>query len=189
MTPIHLTRRRLLASGAVIAAGASIAGPVRAEEARAPSGRLIVKYVPEESDYPYEVRRSMDEWMDLLDGDEEAYGILRKANTEWPKSTELWREAHEPGYLCRGCDLPMYDAGWFEPLDKGWVFFHHARPNAVMLALDGPVREYGASMGLGDDRLALTEVHCRRCGSHLGHHLPVAGMYLHCINGTSLKLA
>ncbi|WP_170125560.1 peptide-methionine (R)-S-oxide reductase [Jannaschia seohaensis] len=169
--------------------GTNVATGLRAEQVRAPSGRLIAKYIPEESDYPYEVRRSKVEWMDLLDGDAKAYGILRKAHTEWPKTTELWREAHEPGYLCRGCNLPMYEAGWFQPLDKGWVFFHHAKPNAVMLALDGPVREYGRSMRVSGDRLALTEVHCRRCGSHLGHHLPVEGVHLHCINGTSLKLA
>ncbi|TFL17511.1 peptide-methionine (R)-S-oxide reductase [Jannaschia formosa] len=189
MPPTRLTRRSLLTSSIAMAAGSGLASSVRAEESRPPSDQLIAKYVPEQSDYPYEIIRSEAEWMEVLDGDTEAYGILRKANTEWPKSTELWREAHEPGYLCRGCDLPMYDAGWFQPLDKGWVFFHHARPNAVMLALNGPVRAYGAAMSIDVDRLALTEVHCRRCGSHLGHHLPVEGMYLHCINGTSLKLA
>ncbi|MCK0165925.1 peptide-methionine (R)-S-oxide reductase [Jannaschia sp. S6380] len=188
MTPTDFTRRGLLTSAATLAAGTALAGSARAETVVAPSGRTITKYVPEESDFPYEVQRTEAEWMDHLDGNEEAYGILRKANTEWPKTTEMWREAHPGGYLCRGCDLPVYDAGWFEPLDKGWVFFHHAEPNSVMFGLDGAVRAYGQA-GMTGENFAMSEVHCRRCGSHLGHHIKVAGMWLHCINGTSLTLA
>jgi peptide-methionine (R)-S-oxide reductase len=164
-----------------------MARTARAETFVAPSGRTISKYVPETSDFPYEVQRTEAEWRALL-GDDEAYGILRKANTEWPKTTDLWKAPHEAGYHCRGCDLRVYDAGWFEPLDKGWVFFHHAEPNAVMFGLDGAVRQYGQTAS-EEERFAVSEVHCRRCGSHLGHHLLVAGQWLHCINGTSLKLA
>ncbi|WP_298430472.1 peptide-methionine (R)-S-oxide reductase [uncultured Jannaschia sp.] len=186
MTDRNLTRRALLASAAAIAATAPA---LRAEEIVAPSGRTIAQYVPETSDFPFEVQRSEAEWRAHLDGDDDAYGILRRANTEWPKTTDLWEEAHEAGYNCRGCDLFIYDAGWFEPLDKGWVFFHHAEPNAVMFGLDGAVRQYGQAGMIQDETFAMAEVHCRRCGSHLGHHIDVAGMRLHCINGTSLTRA
>ncbi len=186
MTPPTLTRRGLVAGGATLTA-AAFARAASAEETVTPSGQVIAKYVPEASAFPYEVARTEAEWRAHLDGDDEAYGILRLANTEWPRTTDLWRSAHEAGYECRGCALPLYEARWFEPLDKGWVFFHHARANAVMLGIDGPVRQYGQADG--DERIAMTEVHCRRCGSHLGHHIPVDGTWLHCINGTSLALA
>lgn len=125
----------------------------------------------------------------MLDGDDEAYGILRRSNTEWPQTSDLWQTAHDGDYHCRGCDLPVFQGRWFEPLDKGWAFFHHAVENAVLLGVDSPVRQYGQT-GMGsEDRIAMTEVHCRRCGSHLGHHLLVSGMYLHCINGASLLTA
>ena len=187
------TRRALLTTAATATAVAAL--PVRAQEAAegmagtatAPSGTVLAKYVPAESDYPFEVRHTEDEWRAMLD-DEETYGVLRLANTEWPKSTDLWREAHDGEYHCRGCDLPVYEGRWFEPLDKGWVFFHHAMPHSVMFSVDGPVRQYGMDPE-AELRTALTEVHCRRCGSHLGHHLLVAGQYLHCINGTALTLA
>ena len=190
------TRRRLMGGAALLALSPLAA---RAEERTAPpgmgdalregeerleSGRVLAKYVPAESTFPYEVQRTEEEWLALLDGDEEAYGVLRLSNTEWPGTTDLWETAHEGEYACRGCDLPVYDGQWFVPLEKGWVFFEHSIPNAVMLGVDGPVRQYGMR---DEMRIALIEVHCRRCGSHLGHYLPVDGQNLHCINGTSLK--
>ena len=182
------SRRALLASAALAAlAPAAARAETRAlgmGEEITGSGTLLAKYVPETWDYPYEVQRTKAEWMERLGGDEEAYGILRLGNTEWPGTTDLWEAAHDGRYACAGCDLPVYDARWFVPLDKGWVFFEHSIPNAVMLAQDGPVRQYGMRE---DKRIALIEVHCRRCGSHLGHYLPVDGQNLHCINGTSLR--
>jgi len=150
-------------------------------------GQPLTSYKPTESDYPYEVQRTEAEWREHLDNDELAYGVLRLAETETPRTTDLWLEPHDAGYLCRGCDLPLYEARWFERLQKGWVFFHHAVPQSVFLALDGPVAEYGQA-GMLNEETVVSEVHCRRCGSHVGHHLKVSGMYLHCINGTALKL-
>jgi len=63
------------------------------------------------------------------------------------------------------------------------VFFFHAVPDAVLFGIDGKVPEYGA-MAPGT---AIAEVHCRRCGSHLGHHLKVSGEVVHCINGASVN--
>ena len=184
MTDTTLTRRALLASAATVA----VVPALRAQEAVTIGDETIAVYVPETSDFPYEVQRSEEEWRALLDGDDEVYGILRQGKTEWPKTTELWKEAHDGDYLCRGCDMPLYQGTWFQPLDKGWVFFHHANPNAVMFALDGPVPQYGQA-GMTEEKVTLAEVHCRRCGSHIGHHLSVQGMFLHCLNGTSLKTA
>ncbi len=64
------------------------------------------------------------------------------------------------------------------------MFFRHSEPNAVLTGIDGPVPEYGAADA---EYGAFIEVHCRRCGSHLGHLLQIEEQLLHCINGTSLK--
>lgn len=190
-----LTRRTLLASTTLFATGLGLGARTTLAESTPeapaidPTDPDFVVYIPEESEYPYEVVRTRDEWRSFFDNDENAYNIMRLARTERPKTTDMWREAHNGDYHCRGCDLPLYEGRWFQPLNKGWVFFHHAKPNSVLFALDGPVPQYGqAGMAL-DEENALAEIHCRRCGSHVGHHLKVSGMFLHCINGTALTLA
>ena len=183
-----MTRRNLLASTAVVAAGIGYSSrPSTAQSVPADDDGLFA-YKPNESDFPFEVVRTEAEWREHLDNDDLAYEVLRLGETETPKTTDLWLVPHEAGYMCRGCDLPLYEARWFQFLDKGWVFFHHAVAHSVMFGIDGPVAEYGQA-GMLDENNVVSEVHCRRCGSHIGHHLKVSGMILHCINGTALKLA
>jgi peptide-methionine (R)-S-oxide reductase len=135
-------------------------------------------------DFTYEINRTDEEWREMLAGDE--YAILREGYTEQPKSSPLWEETREGTYQCKGCDLHTFSANWKRQLDKGWVFFFHAEPNSVMTDIDGPTPEYG-SMAQGNE--AVTEIHCRRCGSHLGHLLIVEGKMTHCINGAALKFS
>ena len=188
MTRSILTRRSLLAKTTLLASGIGLASnPSVAQTTYDFGDEEIQAYKPQETDYPFEVTRTEAEWRAHLDNDDLAYDILRLAKTETPKTTDLWMLPHDPGYLCRGCDLPVYDARWFQWLDKGWVFFHHAVEHSVMFGLDGPVPQYGQA-GMLDEENVVSEVHCRRCGSHLGHHLKVSGLILHCINGTALKL-
>ena len=189
MTQNTLTRRSLLASTTLFASGLSFASNSATAETTFNLGdEELEAYKPTESDFPFEVQRTEAEWREYLDNDELAYGVLRLAKTETPKTTDLWNKPHGPGYLCRGCDLPIYEVRWFQWLNKGWVFFHHAVAQSVMFGLDGPVPQYGQA-GMLDEDNVISEVHCRRCGSHLGHHLKVSGLFLHCINGTALKLA
>lgn len=133
-------------------------------------------------DFNFEVMRSEEEWRAMLS--EEEYGILREGGTEKQKASPLWNETRKGVYHCKGCDLPIYDSDWKEVLEKGWCFFRHAQPSAIMTGIDG----FGTRYYDGEDfaRLSTMEVHCRRCGSHLGHIFIVQGMLLHCINGTSL---
>ena len=191
MSRSMMTRRTVLASTTLLAAGVGVTAKAIAqgtEVAGTSRGEALFAYVPEESDFPFEIQRTPEEWREHLEHDEEAYRILRQGGTETPKSTDLWLSSHDAGYKCRGCDLPVYEARWYQPLDKGWVFFHHAIIHSVLLGIDGPVAEYGQA-GMLDETSVVSEVHCRRCGSHLGHHLKVSGMYLHCINGNALTLA
>jgi peptide-methionine (R)-S-oxide reductase len=133
------------------------------------------------SDYAYEVTRTEEEWRAQLSPLE--YAIMREGKTEQPKSSPLWEESRAGSYHCKGCDLKSFDGRWKTILDKGWVFFFHAEPDAVLMGIDGVIAEYG-SMVAGYD--ALTEIHCRRCGSHIGHFLVVNRIQTHCMNGASL---
>lgn len=163
------SRRRLFAGGAATAI-AAVAGSANARVAAGSS-----------SDFEYEINRTDEEWRALLSDDD--YAILREGFTEKPKSSPLWLEVKPGVYNCKGCELSVYEAEWKVLLDKGWVFFYHAVPDTVMFGIDGKVPEYGA-MSPGT---AIAEVHCRRCGSHLGHHLKVEGQVVHCINGAALN--
>ncbi|MCY4335596.1 MAG: peptide-methionine (R)-S-oxide reductase [Litoreibacter sp.] len=172
-----ITRRRFFATSSAAAIGLATTRATRASTApakhAAPAGEDIV----------YEVTKTEAEWLEQLE--EFEYFIMRKGLTEPPKTSELWTEVRDGTYHCKGCGLTSFDGRWKVILDKGWLFFHHAVPNAVLLGIDGPVAEYGQ---MADSEQAVTEVHCRRCGSHLGHLLTIrpVGM-VHCINGTAME--
>lgn len=167
-----LSRRAFLVSSS--AAGLGIASAGRASSPAFPPS-------PEPDAFTYEVRRTEEEWRALLDDEE--YVILRGGQTELPASSDLWDETRPGVFGCRGCNLHLYSSEWRAPVDKGWVFFAHSEPNAVLTGIDTPQEAYGMDPnGPGN----MVEVHCRRCGSHLGHILLVEGEVLHCINGRSL---
>lgn len=132
--------------------------------------------------HTYEITRTEEEWRAMLS--EYEFAILRGGRTEKPKTSPLWEETAPGAYHCKGCDLHSFDGRWKVVLDKGWVFFKQSQPDAVLMGIDGPVAEYG-QMSSGIE--AVTEVHCRRCSSHLGHLLIIEGAMLHCMNGTSLN--
>jgi peptide-methionine (R)-S-oxide reductase len=102
---------------------------------------------------------------------------MREEGTERAGSSPL-DKVYDPGvYLCRGCDLPLYDASTKYDSGTGWPSFY--------AALDGAI-------GTKQDRklfMLRTECHCRRCGSHLGHIFddgPRPTGKRHCLNGVSL---
>ncbi len=161
----ELTRRNLLA-GTTVLAGLTGLGA----QASVPAGRDA---------FEYEITRTDAEWRARL-GD--GYGILREGGTEEPRSSPLWAEARQGEYACRGCDLLQYHSMTKVHLLKGWAFFKGSEPNAQLMSQDVP-----AVMSDPPVNVDFTiEVHCRRCGSHMGHILLVEDNLLHCINGASL---
>ena len=124
----------------------------------------------------FEITRSDDEWRAILTP--EQYRVLRKHGTERAGTSPLDREKREGTFACAGCDLPLYSSQTKFDSGTGWPSFWKA--------LDGAV-------GTSTDRsffMVRTEVHCRRCGGHLGHIFddgpPPTGKR-HCINGVALK--
>jgi len=175
-----VTRRSAL-KHSVFALGAGVAGSVA--QAAVPAGR---------DPFDYEITRSEEEWREMLT--EEEYRILRDGGTEQQYSHPLWEEKSAGTYHCKGCDLQVYASEQKYFPDKGWVFFTVGYPNSQMMAIDARSEMADVMVTEDQSRSELNEqaasffieTHCRRCGSHLGHILPVEGRALHCINGASL---
>lgn len=166
------TRRQLLAGSA-----ATILALPAATGARA-------AYKASDDTYPYEVTRTEEEWRAMLDDLE--YQVLREGATEKQRTSPLWNSDAEGSYHCKGCDLKIYESRWKTVIeDKGWLFFKHGEPNALLMGIDWP--EGADHDDEKFDVVTSVETHCRRCGSHMGHYFVVGGKLLQCINGTSLK--
>jgi peptide-methionine (R)-S-oxide reductase len=124
----------------------------------------------------YPVTRTDAEWRALLTPDQ--YYIMRKHGTEAPGSCALLSEKRAGTFACAGCDQPLFVANTKFESGTGWPSFNVPEPDAVETTED---RSHG---------MVRTEVHCSRCGSHLGHVFPdgppPTGLR-YCINGIALK--
>ena len=124
----------------------------------------------------FEVTRSEAEWRAMLTRAE--YKVMRQEGTERAGSSPLDKNWAKGLYHCKGCDLPVYSSEHKFDSGTGWPSFWQSLPGAV---------------GTKPDRKLLrvrTEVHCRRCGSHLGHIFddgPAPTGKRHCLNGISLN--
>lgn len=122
------------------------------------------------------ITRSDAEWRSMLTRME--YKVMRGKSTERAGSSLLHRETGEGVYHCKGCNLQLYSSAAKFQSGTGWPSFYESLPNAI---------------GTTEERSLFsrrTEVHCRRCGSHLGHLFsdgpPPTGLR-HSLNGASLK--
>ncbi len=127
-------------------------------------------------DGQFEVSYTDEQWRSMLT--EAQYQVLRHEATERPFSSPLNDEKRAGTFNCAGCDLPLYSSDTKYDSGTGWPSFYEALPNAV-----GTKTDYALIF-------PRTEVHCRRCGGHLGHIFddgPEPTGMRHCINGVALK--
>ncbi len=106
------------------------------------------------------------------------YGVLRQEDTEPAGSSPLDKENRPGTFHCAGCDLPLFASATKYDSGTGWPSFFQPMGNAIGTR-DDP--------GLFGSR---TEVHCRRCGGHLGHVFddgPQPTGLRYCMNGAALK--
>ncbi len=126
----------------------------------------------------FEVTKTDAEWRKLLSP--EAYNVLRHEGTEYPGSSPLNHNKDKGTYACAGCALPLFASDTKFDSGTGWPSFFRPLDKAVETTTD---RTLGMSR---------TEVHCRRCGGHLGHVFddgpPPTGLR-YCMNGVALKFA
>jgi peptide-methionine (R)-S-oxide reductase len=134
-----IDRRVLLSSVAAIAAFAGFKG--LSSEAEAAE--------------KFEIEKTAEEWKRQLTP--EQYYILREQGTERPYSSPLNKEKRKGIFACAGCDLPLFSSETKFESGTGWPSFYDHLPNAIGKTVD---RSF---------MMVRTEVHCRRCGGHLGH--------------------
>jgi peptide-methionine (R)-S-oxide reductase len=124
----------------------------------------------------FEIERSNDEWRGLLS--RQQYEVLRLHRTEIPGSSPLNREKRTGTYACAGCDLPLFASDTKFESGTGWPSFYRPLDGAL-----GNKKDYALL-------IPRTEVHCRRCGGHLGHVFedgpPPTGLR-YCINGVAMN--
>ena len=124
----------------------------------------------------FEVTKTEPEWRRLLTP--EQFRVLRQHGTEHAWSSPLDNEYGRGSYACAGCDLPLFASDTKFDSGTGWPSFWTPIEGAVRTSSDRKLF------------MVRTEVHCRRCGGHLGHVFddgPKPTGLRYCMNGVALK--
>jgi peptide-methionine (R)-S-oxide reductase len=124
---------------------------------------------------PYAVMHTDAEWHKLLTPQQ--YYVLREAGTEQAYSSPLDREHRSGIFACAGCALDLYSSRTKFDSHTGWPSFWAPLKHAIATGRD-------TSFGM-----VRTEVHCSRCGGHLGHVFddgPVPTGLRYCMNGLAM---
>jgi peptide-methionine (R)-S-oxide reductase len=124
----------------------------------------------------FALSKTDEEWKRTLTP--EQYKVLRQHGTERAFTSALNDEKRDGTFVCAGCGQPLFSSETKFESGTGWPSFF--KP------LDGAV-------GTSTDRswfMTRTEVHCARCGGHLGHVFPAGPRptgQRYCMNGVAMK--
>lgn len=160
-----MKKRRFLKAGATIlgAAGLSQYLPWQGEVMAA-------------SNETFEINKTDAEWRETLTP--EQFYVLRQHGTERARTSPL-DKVYDPGtYACAGCGLPLFTSETKFNSGTGWPSFYAPLEGAVATSTDRTLF------------MTRTEVHCHRCGGHLGHVFndgPAPTGQRYCMNGVALK--
>ena len=159
------TRRQFLlkSSGILLAAGLLPRLAAFAAPATAPANA-------------FEVTHTNAEWRARLTPAQ--YSVLREEGTERAYTSPLNDEHRSGTFACAGCALPLFSSRTKFDSGTGWPSFYAPLDHAVATNTD-------SSFGM-----ARTEVHCRRCGGHLGHVFddgPRPTGLRYCMNGVAMS--
>jgi peptide-methionine (R)-S-oxide reductase len=124
------------------------------------------------------MNKTDDEWRKILTPDQ--FHVLREKGTERAFTGEYYASHDKAMYVCAGCGQELFGSDKKYDSGSGWPSFTApAAPHSVEVESD---ESHG---------MVRTEVHCSRCGGHLGHVFPDgprdAGGLRYCINSASLK--
>lgn len=121
------------------------------------------------------IQKSEADWKKALPPD--TFTVMRQHGTERAGSSPLNHEHRDGRYACAACGLALFESSTKFNSGTGWPSFFAPLPEAVATTVD---RNYGMSR---------TEVHCARCGGHLGHVFPDGPRpsgERYCMNGVAL---
>ena len=128
------------------------------------------------SNESFPVEKSEAEWRASLAP--EQYKVLREHGTERAFTSALETEKRRGVFACAGCGQELFDSETKFDSGTGWPSFWRPRDGAVATAED---RSWFTTR---------TEVHCARCGGHLGHVFgdgPQPTGQRYCMNGVAMS--
>jgi peptide-methionine (R)-S-oxide reductase len=129
----------------------------------------------EEAAENYPVQHSEEEWRQKLTPAQ--FAVLRKHGTERAGTSPLNMEKRDGVFVCAGCGQKLFASGTKFESGTGWPSFYAPLEGAV---------------GTTEDRslfMTRSEVHCSRCGGHLGHVFPDGPRptgQRYCMNGVAM---
>jgi len=143
---------------------------------------LLSRYLPWKSNdmaranNKFEIEKTETEWRKTLTP--EQFRVLRQHGTERAKTSPLDKQYGKGTYVCAGCDLPLFTSETKFDSGTGWPSFFTPIEGAIATSVDKSLF------------MTRVEVHCRRCGGHLGHVFddgpkPTGKRY--CMNGIAMK--
>jgi peptide-methionine (R)-S-oxide reductase len=127
---------------------------------------------------PFPVTKSEEEWKASLTPTQ--FAVLRQHGTEPRGSSPLNKEKRSGEFRCAGCGQPLFNASTKYESGTGWPSFYAPREGAVDTTTDR------------SHFMTRTEVHCSRCGGHLGHVFddgPAPTGLRYCMNGAALSFS
>ena len=162
---MKFTRRQFLLTGATAGVALAGLGLIDQRGSRALAAATAT----------FEVMRADEEWQKVLTPSQ--YAVLRRESTERAFSSPL-NDEHRAGlFACAGCALDLFSSKTKFESGTGWPSFWQPLAHAVGERSD-------SAFGI-----ARIEVHCRRCGGHLGHVFddgPRPTGLRYCMNGVAM---
>ena len=130
---------------------------------------------PKEQPKKEKIMKTEEEWKKTLTP--EQYRVLREKGTERAFTGKYYQNHDDGIYYCAACDNPLFTSKTKYESGSGWPSFYEPIPGGIESETDN-------TLGM-----ARTEVHCARCGGHLGHVFddgPKPTGLRYCINSVSL---
>ncbi len=128
------------------------------------------------SNETFDVQKSDEEWQKELP--QAAFCVLRQHGTERAGSSPLDKEYRPGVFKCAACGQPLFVSDTKFNSGTGWPSFFQPIAGATATTVDD------------SHFMRRTEVHCSRCGGHLGHVFPDGPKPTgerYCMNGVALK--